>query len=117
MIEGSTDYQPGSADPLRNRRVENFDFDGLVAAFDAARARNPRLTGWSLSSALAAQHWGGSDTAAMGGDLAYRYARTGTFGDLSLTPALGLLGAPDFGTAPQGLLPAAALQDSSVRLM
>jgi hypothetical protein len=117
VIEGTTDYLPGSTDPLRNRRVESFDFEGLVVAFDAARARSPRLTTWSLSNALAAQHWGGSDTAAMGGDLAYRYARAGAFGDLSLTPALGLLQATEFGLAPQGLLPLTSLQDSSARLM
>lgn len=117
VIEGSTDYQPGSTDPLRNRRVESFDFDGLVAAFDAARARNPRLTSWALSNGLAAQHWGGSDTAAMGGDLAYRYGLAGTFSDLSMTPAIGLLGATEFGIAPQGLRPLTALQDASVRLM
>lgn len=117
VIEGSTDYLPGSADALRNRRVESFDFDGLVAAFDAARARSPRLTSWSLSSALASQHWGGSDTAAMGGDLAYRYGLTGNFSDLSLSPALGILGSTEFGPAPQALLPMNSLQDSSVRLM
>ena len=117
VIEGSSDYLPGSTDPLRNRRVESFDFDGLVAAFDAARARNPRLTSWALSNAMTAQHWGGSDTAAIGGDLAYRYGLAGSFSDLSLTPALGLLGAAEFGLEPQGLLPAAALQDSAVRLM
>ncbi|MEQ1580975.1 MAG: putative Ig domain-containing protein [Steroidobacteraceae bacterium] len=117
VIEGSTDYLPGSTDPLRNRRIESFDFDGLVAAFDAARARNPRLTSWSLGNALATQHWGGSDAAAMGGDLAYRYGLTGGFSDLSLNPALASLGATEFGLAPQGLLATAALQDGSVRLM
>lgn len=117
IVEGSTDYAPGSTDPLRNRRVESFDFDGLVAAFDAARARNPRLTSWALSNALGAQHWGGSDTAAMGGDLAYHYGLTGSLSDLSLAPALGLLAISEFGMRPQALLSTAALQDSSVRLM
>ncbi len=117
VIEGSTDYRPGSTDLLRNRRVESFDFDGLVTAFDAARARNASLTTWSLSNALAAQHWGGSDTAAMGGDLAYRYGLAGTLSDLSVTPAAGLLGAAAFGSALQGFQPLSSLQDSSVRLM
>jgi Ca2+-binding RTX toxin-like protein len=117
VIEGSTDFQPGSTDPLRNRRVESFDFEGLVVAFDAARARNPRLTSWALGNALSAQHWGGSDTAAMGGDLAYRYGIAGAFSELSLTPALGIVGATEFGLASQGLLQVTALQDSSVRLM
>jgi hypothetical protein len=97
--------------------VESFDFEGLVVAFDAARARNPRLTSWALGNALSAQHWGGSDTAAMGGDLAYRYGIAGAFSELSLTPALGIVGATEFGLASQGLLQVTALQDSSVRLM
>ena len=117
VIEGSTDYRPGSTDPLRNRSVQSFDFEGLVAAFDAARARNPRLTSWSLGNALTAQHWGGSDLAAMGGDLAFGYALAGGFSDLSMRPAIGLLGAAEFGVTSQALMPLTALQDASVRLM
>ncbi len=117
VIEGSTDYLPGSSNALRNRRIENFDFDGLVAAFDKARAANPALTSWSLNSALTAQHWGGSDTAAMGGDLAYRYGLAGTLSDLSFNPALGILGASGFGSTVQNLQSLASLQDSSMRLM
>ncbi len=117
VTAGSPDYLSGSTDTLRNRRVQSFDFDRLVAAFDSARASNPSLTTWALNGSLRAQHWGGSDTAAMGGDLAYRYGLAGTLGDLAFNPALGILGASGFGTAVQNFQSLGLLQDSSARLM
>jgi Ca2+-binding RTX toxin-like protein len=116
IIEGSTAYNPGSPDPLLNKKVETFNFDGLVTAFDAARAADPLLTTWALTNALAAQFLSGSDTAALGGDLAYRYGLLGTLSDISFTPALGILSAAGFGTSAQNLQSLASLQDSSVRL-
>ncbi len=116
MIEGTTDYDAGSADTTRNEKIQSFNFGGLVAAFDAARTANPSLTTWALTNALAAQYLSGSDTAAIGGDLAYRYNRFGTLSDISFTPALGILGAAGFGTSAQALQVTSALQDASPRL-
>jgi trimeric autotransporter adhesin len=116
VIEGTTDYDPGSPDTTRNEKIETFNFGGLVSAFDAARAANPSLTTWALTNALAAQYVSGSDTAALGGDLAYRYNRFGTLSDISFAPALGILGTSTFGTAAQNLQNLTALQDTSPRL-
>jgi Ca2+-binding RTX toxin-like protein len=116
VIEGTTDYVSGSSDQTRNRKIETFNFDGLVTAFDAARTANPSLTTWALTSALAAQFLAGSDTAAIGGDLAYRYNRFGTLGDISFTPAIGILGNAGFGTTAQTLLALGSLQDTTQRL-
>lgn len=116
VIEGTSEYDAGSSDALRDNKIETFNFEGLVAAFDAARAANPTLTTWSLTNALLTQHLSGSDTAAIGGDLAYRYNRFGTLSDISFTPALGILGASGFGTTAQALQGLATLQDSSARL-
>jgi hypothetical protein len=66
--------------------------------------------------ALVAQHLSGSDTAAIGGDLAYRYGRFDTLSDISFTPALAVLTAAGFGTAAQTLQALGSLQDSSPRL-
>ena len=77
VIDASTDYAAGSTDALRNRRVERFDFAGLVSRYDAARAVTPTLSHWSVASALASVHQGGSDTAAFGGDFAYQYGHAG----------------------------------------
>ncbi|MBS0419786.1 MAG: DUF2974 domain-containing protein [Proteobacteria bacterium] len=116
IIEGTTDYDGASSDVTRNKKVETFNFDGLVAAFDAARAANPSLTTWALTGALAAQYLSGSDTAALGGDLAYRYGRTGTLSDISFTPAEGILGTSGFGTSAQTLQSLTSLEDASTRL-
>ena len=116
VIEGTSEYDAGSADAMRNKKIETFNFEGLVAAFDAARAADPTLTTWALTNALLTQHLSGSDTAAIGGDLAYRYNRFGTLSDISFTPALGILGASGFGTSAQTLQALASLQDSSARL-
>jgi len=116
VIEGTSDYDSGSADALRNKKIATFNFDGLVSAFDAFLAANPGMTTWALTNALVAQHLGGSDTAAIGGDLAYRYGRFDTLSDISFTPALALLSAAGFGTTAQALQSLASLQDSSPRL-
>ncbi|MGE0113800.1 MAG: calcium-binding protein [Steroidobacteraceae bacterium] len=116
VLEGSTDYNANSTDAMYNKKVETFDFGGLVAAFDAALVANPSLTSWSLSNALLAQYLSGSDTAAMGGDLAYQYGRYGNEANVSYTPAIGILGSTSFGTAAQTLQALASLQDSSPRL-
>jgi Ca2+-binding RTX toxin-like protein len=116
VIEGTADYSPASSSALNNRKIESFSFDGLVAAFDAARAANPKLTSWALTSALAAQYLAGSDTAAIGGDLAYLYARSGNLAGVSFLPAVSLLGAAGFGSGAQALQTATRLQDASARL-
>lgn len=116
IIEGTTDYDAGSTDAMHNKKIETFDFDGLVSAFDAARAAEPSLTAWALTNALATEYLSGSDTAALGGDLAYRYGRFGSLADVSLTPAQAILADASFGTAAQALLSLPTLQDASPRL-
>jgi Ca2+-binding RTX toxin-like protein len=116
VLEGSADYNAGSSNAMYNKKIETFNFDGLVSAFDAARAANPSLTTWALSGSLAAQYLSGSDTAAMGGDLAYRYGRFGNLSDVSFTPAAGILGASTFGTSAQTLQAVGSLQGGTQRL-
>lgn len=116
VIEGTDDYLPGGGNVTRDNKVESFDFDGLVAAFDAARVVDPGLTSWALTNALTAQYLSGSDTAAIGGDLAYQYNRFGTLGGISFLPALSILGNANFGTSAQTLQGTGSLQDASPRL-
>ena len=114
--EAAADFNASGTDPLRNRKVETFDFAGLVTAFDQARVAMLTLTSWALTNALTTYHLGGSDTAALGGDLAYQYGKNGNLSNVSFTPAQTILGNSQFGTAAQTLQPLAGLQDSSVRL-
>jgi hypothetical protein len=65
--EAAADFTAGGTDPLRDNKVEQFNFAGLVDAFDQARTADPTLTSWALSNALLAFHLGGSDAAAIGG--------------------------------------------------
>ena len=73
IAEAMADFNPASTDPLVNRKVQSFDFQGIYGAFEAARAANPALTSWALTNALLDFHLSGSDTEALGGDLAYQY--------------------------------------------
>jgi Ca2+-binding RTX toxin-like protein len=116
VIEGTDDYLPGGGDATRDNKVETFDFDGLVAAFDAARVADPGLTSWALTNALTAQYLAGSDTAAIGGDLAYQYHRFGTLDGISFNPAIALLGNAGFVTSAQALQGSGSLQDGTPRL-
>jgi hypothetical protein len=72
-----------------------------------------RLRGACIGDVLA---FTGSDTAALGGDLAYQHAKNGNLANVSINPAQGILGGAQFGTIAQTLQPNANLQDTSPRL-
>ncbi|MBS4018314.1 MAG: cadherin-like domain-containing protein [Dechloromonas sp.] len=57
--------------------VETFDFKALVQKFDEARTANPKLSQWKLMNGLLDAHLSSSDSAALGGELATRYAAGG----------------------------------------
>jgi Ca2+-binding RTX toxin-like protein len=117
VIEGTSDYDANSGSQLTNKKIEQFDFGGLVTKFDQARIANPALTSWALSSSLLEFYLNGSDTAAIGGDLAYQYAKSGSLSDLCMAPVQALMAGSSFGTGSQNLQTPAALQDSSPRLL
>lgn len=116
MAEAMAGFAAGGSDPLMDQKVEKFNFAGLVGAFDAARAANSGLTSWALTNGLTSFQLAGSDTAALGGDLAYQYGRNGTLAGIGVTPALSTLSDANLGTNPQTLNSLASLQTGSVRL-
>ena len=116
IAEAMADFDAGGADPLRDNRVERFDFAGLVGAFDAARTANPGLSSWAITNALTQFHLSGSDTAALGGDLAWQYGRNGTLAGMGVNAAQEVLGDAQFGVQAQQLRPLAGLQEGAVRL-
>ena len=116
MADAMAGFVQGGADPLRNQKVANFNFAGLAGAFDTARAANTSLTSWALTNALTSFQLAGSDTAALGGDLAYQYGKNGTLAGIGVTPALSTLSDANLGTNAQTLAPLAGLQTGSVRL-
>lgn len=116
MAEAMAGFVQGGSNPLLDQKVENFNFTSLVGAFDAARAANSSLTSWALTNALTSFQLAGSDTAAMGGDLAYQYGKNGTLAGIGVTPALSTLSDANLGTNPQALNSLASLQTGTVRL-
>lgn len=86
--EASSTFDPHSPNMLYSKKVEEFDFAILVNQFDQARAAQANLTSWSLMNSLLDAHLSGSDTAAIGGDLAYYYGTKGNLTGLDLTAAV-----------------------------
>ncbi|MHB8252294.1 MAG: hypothetical protein ACYDEV_01000 [Acidiferrobacter sp.] len=111
--QSSASYNPESADPLVNRAVETFNFQQLVAQFNAARAADRALTHWSLMNGLLDTHLAGSDTAALGGDLAYVYGSRGHLTGMDLAAAQTTVQSPQFGATAQTLQPWNTISGSS----
>jgi Ca2+-binding RTX toxin-like protein len=103
-------------DSLHNDKLETFDFKGLVKAFDSARGKHPGLSKWTLTNALAQFHLGGSDTAALGGDLAYQYGMNGTLACIAVNAAHDTAQSSQFGKQAQTLHSQAQLKDGLVKL-
>jgi hypothetical protein len=105
IAQAMSDFAPGSSDALRSANVETFDFRQLVTAFDQASAADPTLSTWSLTDALLDAHLSSSDSAALGGDLAYYYGMNGSLSGFSVAAAESTVSDSQFGTAPQSLHP------------
>ena len=116
IAEAMDGFSAGGSDPLRDQKVETFDFSGLADAFDSARTANPGVTSWALSNALSEFHLGGSDAAAIGGDLAYHYGRNGSLAGIGVDAALATLADSKLGTSAQVLNAPASLQTGVFRL-
>jgi Ca2+-binding RTX toxin-like protein len=116
LVLDATTYNAGSADVLLNQQVQSFDFALLAQNFDAALLATPTLSAWSLSNALLTAHLSGSNTAALGGDLAYQYNLNGSLAGVGLAAAQTELANAGFGTTAQTLQPLATLQTGTARL-
>lgn len=114
--EAAADFNASGSDTLRDNKVETFNFAGMVSQFDQARASNQNLSNWALTNALAQFHLSGSDTAAIGGDLAYQYGLHGNLTGIGLTHAQEVTSDTSFGAAAQTLRPLATIQEGLVKL-
>jgi Ca2+-binding RTX toxin-like protein len=108
-------YNPASSNVLYNQKVETFDFGKLVTQFDAARAANPSLTSWTLMNGLLSAHLAGSDTQALGGDLAYYYGTSGLSG-MDVTAAQGTVKSTQFGSSAQTVDTWQSISQSATRI-
>ena len=112
IAEAMTGYNPAGSDTLLDNKVEQFNFTALANAFDTAG----QVSGWALTNALLSSHLSGSDTAAIGGDLAYQYGKNGTVNGIGLTPAQDVINSAQFGTSEQTLRTLPVLQQGQIRL-
>ena len=116
VVQASADYNPSSSDMLRDYKLETFDFNGLVKAFDTAMSKSHGLSKWTMTNALAQFHLGGSDTAALGGDVAYQYGMNGTLAGMGTGAARSAVGDSQFGNRAQTLHSEAVVKDGVVKL-
>jgi len=77
VAEAMADFDAASSNPLRNRKIQQFDFTGIVNRFDSETAADPAeedsaFGQWRLAGALLDFHLSSSDSEALGGDLAYQ---------------------------------------------
>ena len=111
VTEGGADYVAGSASIIHDNKVEQFNFTALTNKFDQVRVGQSSNFTWNMASSLETFSSGGSDTAAIGGDLAYQYGLNGNLAALSAQPALAIVGSSGFGAGSQALQGASALND------
>ncbi|MGO9443527.1 MAG: hypothetical protein ACLPXB_01980, partial [Thiobacillaceae bacterium] len=112
----SSSYNPASTSALYNNEVVDFGFTSLVNQFNAALAQTPTLTQWSLTNGLLTAYLSGSNTAALGGDLAYYDGLTGNLSGMNVAAAQAALQNPSFGTATQSISPWSSISQGAVAI-
>ena len=116
VAQSMPDYAPGSADVLRNAEIETFNFQTIVNEFNAARTSNPSLSSWAVTNALLDAHLSSSNTAAVGGDLAYQYGMNGSLTGINASAAQTEIGSSQFAVAAQTLQPWGNISGGSAQL-
>jgi hypothetical protein len=116
VAEAMSAFDAGSSDPLLNKKVQAFDFQGLVSAFDTALSTDPGLSNWSLSNGLTQFHLAGSDSEALGGDMAYYYGRDGALTGIGFDKAQDVVTGSQFGAQAQAVHALNTLQVGVLRL-
>ena len=86
------DFNAASTDRLLNQKVVGFNFETLANRFEQWRAANPSQSEWSFAGELNTYYVSGSNTKAIGGDLAWRYAMTGSYGDIDARGVIDRMG-------------------------
>lgn len=106
LTEASGAYAPSGSDTLRDNKVELFDGSRIVADFDTAYKSSSSLKSgnqWAIMGSLLNAHLSGSNTAAVGGDLAYLYGQTSGVAGVGMLAANNTLADSGFAVNSQTL--------------
>ena len=117
ITESMAAFNASSSNPRLNKKIENFDFQTLVSAYDSARAANANLVHWSVMGKLLDAHLSSSDDSVLGGDLAYQYGHFGNLANVGMGGAQTVVGSAQFGLGAQLLQTPSTLQQGLVRLV
>ncbi len=112
IADAMATYDPASTDPLLNQKIQTFDFTAIVNSFDQAGSTSH----WSVMNSLLNAHLAGSDTAALGGDLAHQYGTSGNFTGMNLASAQTVISDTQFGSNAQSLQPLDNLKGGKITL-
>ncbi|HKJ71373.1 MAG TPA: calcium-binding protein [Gammaproteobacteria bacterium] len=108
MVTEATDgYDPTADSERLSHKLNRYDFTRIVEAFDQARAdgkgRGGKARRWEAMDAALDNHLEGSDSEALGGELAHRYGVKGSLDGASRQTVLATLADERFGEKPQSL--------------
>jgi len=113
IAEAMQGFSLGGLDTLSNNKVETFNFANLVSAFDAAGA----TANWQLTDARLTAHLSaGSDTAAIGGDIAYQYGTAGSLTGVGLLAAQAVINNASVGQSAQTLNASSSWASEAIKL-
>lgn len=98
QLIGETGTVPDTDDP--NHLIGRFNFNAVAAAFTAA---DDQPDVWSFVDAALDAHLADSDSEALGGALAYRYAVDGSFNQLNRETITATLASRPLGREPQSI--------------
>ncbi|MCW8982702.1 MAG: hypothetical protein OQK13_01530, partial [Gammaproteobacteria bacterium] len=96
IMEASDEFDVASAKMLYQNKIERLNFNSLVDSFDASNANQ-----WAVMNSALDAHLEGSDSDALGGDIAYRYGLSGSASVQSVVSASSVLQDPEMGIKPQ----------------
>ena len=113
IVDASNDYSATSTDPLKNMRILRLNFETLANRFSTSGT----ATGdsWSIMNTALTAHLAGSNSMALGGDLAYQYGK-GNIAQLTVAGAQSTLQSNTFGASAQGVTVGLTLSQGQVGL-
>ena len=100
IVDGMRLYDPASSDAMYSNKVAVFDFVALAEDYLQAKASKQR---WNMLDGLRQNLLWTSDTVALGGELAYQYAKLGNIDGIANDNRLSIINDASYGLAGQAI--------------